>query len=582
MQFVFPPDFNQNELLNVRLQNLASDPGTPVAGQVYYNTSANEIRYWNSSVWIPVNTGSNITTGTLSAATGARSVPLGGNDLSFTGGGAYSFVGSGNFTVNATGFVNIGAGTAVSVSVGNGNAFRIAASGLAGSAFAPLQFIDGDAMNTFSLKPANSANYTMTLPSSVPSSDGQVITFTTAGAGSFVDPPNIIQANGLSSGSNKTHTLNGNFLLIYGNTDYDDGSQFFVGQNTISLGGGTGDFGANPYSYLNVGTHIEFSVSNGAEVRFGGQAGAAGWVLTSNGSGAGPTWQALPAATVTGVTDQANGLDVTLNGTNVEVALDFSELAALTAATVDKVNDRIPIWNQDITTHQYMTFNTLVSNLISGDANNGITTGADGGIFFNPVEQNVVADIAARNALTNVQTGETAFVIDATADGTVDTGAAKYVWNGSAWIKYAEIDAIDAAGGGFTSVVTPQATAGGLGSRTIAVHSDGDSTNQNIQETITTATLSASAGTVNNTLTVVTENNTSTAATFQRKHTQTITTTAATPFTVTHNFGTQDVIVQLRDSTSNEVVFAKVVNNAVNTVQITTTAAESLKVVILG
>src|SRR5688500_3391650 len=37
-------DFAKLEAQNVRIQNLASDPGTPVLGQIYYNTSTNRLR----------------------------------------------------------------------------------------------------------------------------------------------------------------------------------------------------------------------------------------------------------------------------------------------------------------------------------------------------------------------------------------------------------------------------------------------------------------------------------------------------------------------------------------------------------
>lgn len=98
----------------------------------------------------------------------------------------------------------------------------------------------------------------------------------------------------LTSTGDRRHYLNENFLIVYGNSAFNDGTQFFVGANQISLGGGTGDFAGNDYTYLNVGSNMEFVFQNNAEMQFAGQAGLSGWVLTSNGANSGPTWQAIP------------------------------------------------------------------------------------------------------------------------------------------------------------------------------------------------------------------------------------------------------------------------------------------------
>lgn len=59
-----------------------------------------------------------------------------------------------------------------------------------------------------------------------------------------------------------------------------------------------------------------------------------------------------------------------------------------------------------------------------------------------------VADITARNALSNLSVGDRVFVVDATADATVDSGWAIYVWRGAAWTKMAEQEGLDVVAGG--------------------------------------------------------------------------------------------------------------------------------------
>jgi hypothetical protein len=62
----------------------------------------------------------------------------------------------------------------------------------------------------------------------------------------------------------------------------------------------------------------------------------------------------------------------------------------------------------------------------------------------------VVADIAARDALgvaDGLSEGDRAYVVDASADGTITSGGAEYIYdNLSNWVKVTEIESLDLTG----------------------------------------------------------------------------------------------------------------------------------------
>ena len=49
MNFLTNLNLNQNELQNVRLQNLAADPASPVVGQVWFNTTTSEFKFYDGT-----------------------------------------------------------------------------------------------------------------------------------------------------------------------------------------------------------------------------------------------------------------------------------------------------------------------------------------------------------------------------------------------------------------------------------------------------------------------------------------------------------------------------------------------------
>ena len=92
--FLTSIDLNNNELQNARVHYVATAPSTPVAGQIYYNSSSNKLFVYNSSTWVDL-AGSG---GTLnfSGTAGSGSVDLstasfviyGGNGVTTSANGA--------------------------------------------------------------------------------------------------------------------------------------------------------------------------------------------------------------------------------------------------------------------------------------------------------------------------------------------------------------------------------------------------------------------------------------------------------------------------------------------------------------
>lgn len=79
IKFVTSINLNQNELQNAVVQNLASAPGSPLEGQIYYDSSVGDksIYFWDGSQWIDVGGDiRSVTAGAGLTQTGTRDITI--------------------------------------------------------------------------------------------------------------------------------------------------------------------------------------------------------------------------------------------------------------------------------------------------------------------------------------------------------------------------------------------------------------------------------------------------------------------------------------------------------------------------
>lgn len=79
-KFLSAVDFAKNELQNPRVHPLAAAPGSPVTGQLYYDTGVNKLFWWNGTAWIDATGGATFASPALTfseaAAAGAAATTM--------------------------------------------------------------------------------------------------------------------------------------------------------------------------------------------------------------------------------------------------------------------------------------------------------------------------------------------------------------------------------------------------------------------------------------------------------------------------------------------------------------------------
>jgi hypothetical protein len=166
-KFLVSIDLNKNELQNAVIQNLGTAPGTPSAGQIYFNTGDNELYYYDGSAWVSVLNESEVLYGDFASrpaagVAGRLYFATDQNLMYFDSGVAWSQVSAfGNVTAQTTYGASSGNGSALtysrsdhthgtpSLTNSTPTALAIGGAGAVGTGTAPAREDHAHAMPTF-------------------------------------------------------------------------------------------------------------------------------------------------------------------------------------------------------------------------------------------------------------------------------------------------------------------------------------------------------------------------------------------------------------------------------------------------
>lgn len=411
--FLVDINLNKNELQNGIIQNLASDPSSPKAGQVYFNTTTNRFRCYNGTSWDEMGTGggtvtsvtvSNDTDGGLSISgspiTSAGTITIGHSNVltnAQTTSGIYPIkidknghiteygTALGNVSTTAAGLLPAFSSTNQSSSAVSSNNYVWDATQnkyakLPSTAFSDTTYTDGTAGYTLKAKQDGSGNVITT-------------TYAPLASPALTGTPTAPTA---TAGDNSTQIATTAFVTsaISGIT----GAMVFKG--TIGTGGTAGT--TLPTTGVKIGDTYKVATDG----TYAGQAAKVGDLFIATATT--PTWAYVPSgddAAVTSITAGTGltGGTITTTGT---IALDTSGVTAGTyqGITVDAYGR--------VTSASDMGYTTNTGTVTSV----GITDGGGLTISGSPITTSGSITVGHTNSVT-AQTTQAVYPIKIDANG---------------------------------------------------------------------------------------------------------------------------------------------------------------------